>query len=44
MDTLKNIATIAITIAGFSALITVLQKSKPVWEHDDKVNLIRFIL
>lgn len=42
IETLRNIAEVAITIVGFSALITLFQEKKVNWEDEDKLNLIRF--
>ena len=44
METLRNLAEISITIAGFSALITLFQNKGTEWKFIDKNNLNRFYI
>lgn len=42
IDSFRNIAELAITIIGFSALISIFQKRGEEWKYQDKTNLLRF--
>jgi len=44
METLRTLAEVTITIAGFAALATLLRVSKSDWKFHDNVNLIAFYI
>lgn len=44
METLRNLAEIAVTIAGFSALITLFQGKNSDWKYTDTTNLNRIYI